>query len=293
MSDLAAIRAAALRHAGAESTAMPRLRVYALDHITEVAALVYDPVVCLVLQGAKRTFIGDRVLEYGAGDCMIVAAEITAMGQICAASPEEPYLAANLYLDPAVISSVLLDMAGLPEPAIEPGFGVSRANPALLDTWRRMVELLDRPGEIPVMGHHLEHELIFRLLTGPQGTLLRQVARSDTRLSHIRRAMAWIREHFAEHLSIEAMASVAGMSVSVFHRRFKVVTGVSPLQYQKQVRLHEARRRMVSEHAEAASVAYAVGYESASQFNREYKRLFGSPPRRDAEKFQGVPDAGP
>lgn len=292
MSDLALIRATALRHTGPPPAAMPRLWVYALDHTTEVAALVYDPVVCLVLQGAKRTFIGDRVLEYGAGDCMIVAAEIAAMGQICEASPEAQFLSANLYLDPAVISSVLLDMAGRPEPAVQPGYGISKADPALLDTWRRMVELLDRPDEIPVMAHHLEHELMFRLLSGPQGTLLRQIARSDTRLSRIRQSMAWIRERYAEHLSIEAMAAVAGMSVSVFHRRFKLVTGVSPLQYHKQVRLHEARRRMVSNHVKAANVAYAVGYESASQFNREYKRLFGSPPRRDAEKLQRV-DPGP
>ena len=289
LSDLAAI---AQRHAGALNPALPRLRIHTFERTTELGALLYDPVVCLVLRGAKRTLIGDKTFEYGAGDCMIVAAEVTAMGQISQASPEEPYLAANLYIDPAVISSLLLDLTGLPEPPEQPGFGVSRASPPLLDVWRRMVELLDRPDEIQVLGPHLEHELMFRLLMGPQGALLRQIAGADSRLSHIRRAMAWIREHYADHLSVDAMATLAGMSASVFHRRFKAVTGISPLQYQKQIRLHEARRRMVSDHAEAAAVAYAVGYESASQFNREYKQLFGDPPRRDAQKLQTLVDPG-
>lgn len=293
MIELAELRAAALRHAGSIHPALPRLRVYRLDQPTEPAALVYDPVVCLVLQGAKRTFIGNQVLEYGAGACIIVAAELTAMGQISEASPAEPYLAVNLNLDPAVISSLLLDMGGMAEPTAAPGFGVSQASPALLDTWRRLVDLLDRPEEIRVMGPNLEHELMFRLLTGPQGALLRQIAGSDSRLSHIRRSMAWVRQHFAEHLSVEAMATVAGMSVSVFHRRFKAVTGLSPLQYQKHIRLHEARRRLVIEHAEAGTVGYAVGYESASQFSREYKRLFGAPPRRDADALQTIVDASP
>jgi AraC-like DNA-binding protein len=149
------------------------------------------------------------------------------------------------------------------------------------------------PEEIPVLATHLEHELMFRLLMGPHGALLRQIAGADTRLSNIRRAMAFIRSHYADHLSIDTMAAVAGMSVSVFHRRFRAVTGVSPLQYQKHIRLHEARRRLVTEHAEAATVAYAVGYESASQFSREYKRLFGAPPRRDADSLQSIVEAGP
>ena len=293
MTDLDDIRAIAQRHAGAPHPAMPRLHIYRIDNPTDAAGLIYQPVVCLVLQGRKRTFIGDGVLEYGPSECMVVAAELTAMGQVCEASTDEPYLALNLFLDPAVISSILLEMNGLAEPTIGSGFGVAKAGPALLDAWRRLVSLLDRPDEIPVLGPHLEHELMFRLLMGPHGALLRQIAGADTRLSHIRRAMAFVRQYYAEHLSIDAMAAVAGMSVSVFHRRFKAVTGVSPLQYQKHIRLHEARRRLVTEHAEAASVAYAVGYESASQFSREYKRLFGAPPRRDADTLQSVVEADP
>lgn len=293
MTDLDSIRAIALRHAGAPHPAMPRLQVYCIDNPTDAVGLIYQPVVCLVLQGRKRTFIGDGVLEYGPSECMVVAAELTAMGQVCEASTDEPYLALNLFLDPTMISTILLDMNALAEPAIGSGFAVAKAGPALLDAWRRLAGLLDRPDEIPVLGAHLEHELMFRLLMGPHGALLRQIAGADSRLSHIRRAMAFVRQHYADHLTIDAMAAVAGMSVSVFHRRFRTVTGVSPLQYQKHIRLHEARRRLVTEHAEAATVGYAVGYQSASHFSREYKRLFGAPPRRDADSLHSSVEAAP
>jgi AraC-like DNA-binding protein len=293
MTNLEAVKAVALRHAGSASTAFPRLSIRTLDRPTDFGGLTYVPVVCLVLQGAKRTVIGDQVLDYGAGSCMVVAAEVVAIGQISEASPEAPYLAANLYLDPAVISALLLEMSDMREPPIDTGFRISKAGPELLDVWRRLIGLLDRPHEIPVMAHHLEHELMFRLLKGPQGALLRQIAGTDSRLSHVRRAMRWIREHFAEHLSIDVMATVASMSVSVFHRHFKAVTGLTPLQYQKHVRLNEARRRLVSEHGAAATVGFSVGYESASQFSREYKRLFGASPRRDADMVHAIVDLGP
>ncbi|SFB74229.1 AraC family transcriptional regulator [Tropicimonas isoalkanivorans] len=293
MTDLTDIRAIALRHAGRQNAALPRLHVYRFDSPTDATALIYEPVACLVVQGRKRTLIGDDMLEYGEGECMVVAAEVAAMGQVCDALPEAPYLSLNLVLDPAVISTILLDMDGLVEPTIRSGFGISKAGPTLLEAWRRFAGLLDRPDEIRVMASHLEHELMFRLLMGPQGALLRQIAGCSSRLTHIRRAMAFIRRCYSQHLSIEAMAEVAGMSVSVFHRRFKSVTGVSPLQYQKHIRLHEARRLLVTENAEAATVGYAVGYQSASQFSREYKRLFGAPPRRDADSLQTLVEPGP
>jgi AraC-like DNA-binding protein len=281
MTSLTAIRTIARRHTG--TSALPRLQIHQIDYPTEIATLIYEPVVCLILQGSKRTLISDQVLEYGPGQFMIVAAEVTATGQIWEASPDEPYLAMHLSLDTKLISDLLLDMSGITEPPLQCGFGVSEASRPLLDAWLRLVELLDRPAEIPVMAAHLEHELMFRLLLSSKGALLRQIGGSDSRLSHIRRAMAWVRERYADHLTIETMADVAGMSISVFHRHFKAVTGLSPLQYQKHIRLHEARRRMVAERAEAATVGFSVGYESASQFSREYKRLFGRPPRRDVE----------
>jgi AraC-like DNA-binding protein len=285
-------RTLALRHAGVKYSGMPRLSILSVTQPTELSALVYDPMASIVLQGTKRTIIGDQVFDYGPGQTMVVAAEITAMGQIIEASPEKPFLAINLNLDPAVIMNVVLYLSVTPELQMQPGFAFSVANAELIGAWQRLLEVCERPKEIPVMALHLEHELMFRLMLSPHAEMLRQIAGFDSRLSHIRRAMGWIRQHYTEQLSIEDMAAVAGMSESVFHRRFKAVTALSPLQYQKHIRLQEARRRMVSKEADAASVSFAVGYKSTSQFSREYKRLFGEPPRRDADMVQTMVETG-
>lgn len=292
MTNLAEIKAIASRHASNQSTDLPRLFIFEIGHTTPLQALVYDPLVSLVLQGTKRTVIGNQVIEYSAGHCMMVAAEVAAMGQVCEASTGEPYIALNLFIDPTVIASLVAEMSGIGEPSSVSGFSVSKAGPQLLDAWARLISLLDRPEEIAVMARNLEHELMFRFLMGPQGAMLRQIASSDGRLAHIRRAMSWIREHYAEHLTVEEMAEVAAMSVSVFHRRFKGVTGQSPLQYQKQIRLHEARRRLVVDQIPAATVGFSVGYESPSQFSREYRRLFGAPPRQHAAATQTMVETG-
>ncbi|MGO4568037.1 AraC family transcriptional regulator N-terminal domain-containing protein [Rhizobium sp. 2YAF20] len=284
MSELDKIRAIAMRHAGRPNLKLPRLFAYILDHTTEIDPLIYDPAASLVIQGTQRMFIGDKMFEYGPGQSMIVAAEIAALGQVCEASLDRPFVAVGLFLDPPLLSDLVLEMAAMPELPIESGYGVSTASASLLGAWGRLVELLERPTEIPVMAQSLEHELMFRLLMGPHGGLLRQIAGSDSRLMHIRKAMAWIRDHYTEHLDFKAAASLAGMSVSVFYDRFKAVAAVSPLQYQKYIRLHEARRRMIANQAGAAEVGFAVGYESASQFSREYRRLFGAPPGQDTRR---------
>ncbi|MGO4317933.1 AraC family transcriptional regulator [Agrobacterium sp. MCAB5] len=284
MSELDEIREMAVRHAGRPNQQLPRLVAYTLDHTTEVDPLVYDPAASLVIQGTQRMFIGDQMFEYGPGQSMIMAAEIAALGQVCEASKDKPFVAVGLFLDPVVLSDLILEMASIPDLPIASGYGVSAASASLVGAWRRLLELLDRPAEIPVMAQSLEHELMFRLLMGPHGTLLRQIAGSSSRLAHIRKAMAWIRDHYTERLDFKAVANLAGMSVSVFYDRFRSVAAVSPLQYQKYIRLHEARRRMIADHVSAAEVGFAVGYESASQFSREYKRLFGAPPGQDTER---------
>jgi AraC-like DNA-binding protein len=284
MSELDKVRAIAMRHAGSANPKLPRLFAYTLDHTTEIDPLIYDPAASLVIQGTQRMFIGDKMLEYGPGQSMIVAAEIAALGQVCEASQDSPFVAVGLFLDPALLSDLVLEMAAIPELPMESGYGVSTASVSLVGAWGRLVELLDRPAEIPVIAQSLEHELMFRLLMGPHGGLLRQIAGADSRLIHIRKAMAWIRDHFTERLDFKAVAALAGMSVSVFYDRFKAVAAVSPLQYQKYIRLHEARRRMVANQTGAAEVAFAVGYESASQFSREYRRLFGAPPGQDTKR---------
>ena len=292
MDKLDEIRALAIRHAGVKHPGMSRLSIYRINEPTELNCLVYDPTAFIVLQGTKRTIIGDQVFEYGPGQTMVVAAEITAMGQIIEASPDKPFLAVNLNLDPAVIMNVVLYLSETQELQMQPGFAFSMANAELIGAWQRLLAMCERPKEIPVMALHLEHELMFRLMLSPHAEMLRQIAGVDSRLSHIRQAMGWIREHYTEQLSVEDMAAVAGMSESVFHRRFKAVTALSPLQYQKHIRLQEARRRLVSKEADAASISFAVGYKSTSQFSREYKRLFGEPPRRDADMVQTMVETG-
>lgn len=281
MDELDAIRALVTRYAGQQHQRLPRLFAYTLNHTTEVDPLIYDPAVSLVIQGTQRMFIGDQVFEFGPGQSLIVAAELAALGQICEASHEKPFLALGLFLDTALLSDILIEVAGIPDLPMGSGYGVSTAGTTLVSAWRRLFELHDHPAEIPVMAPLLERELMFRMLMGPHGSLLRQLAGAGSRLSHIRRAMALIRNNYTEHLDFKAIAGMVGMSVSVFYSRFKAVAAVSPLQYQKYIRLHEARRRMIANHVNAAEVAFAVGYESASQFSREYKRLFGAPPGRD------------
>ncbi|MCC5067083.1 AraC family transcriptional regulator [Xanthomonas campestris] len=284
MTDLDQIRAIATRHSERKQPKLPRLFTYIVHQTTEVDPLIYDPAASLVVQGTQRMFIGDKMFEYGPGQSMIVAAEIAALGQVCEASQEAPFIAVGLFIDQAQLLELVLEMAALPELPIEAGYGISTASASLLGAWGRLLELLDHPSEIPFMARSLEHELMFRLLMSPNGGLLRQIAGADSRLMHIRKAMAWIRDHHTEHLDFKAVAGLAGMSVSVFYDRFKAVAAVSPLQYQKSIRLHEARRRMVADKVSAAEVGFAVGYESASQFSREYKRLFGVPPRRHAKE---------
>ena len=270
------------------ATAMARLEIMRLDHPTALQPVIYEPAVCLVLQGAKRAVIGDQGLGYGAGDYFIAAAEVAALGRISAATPEEPYLALNLLLDPQVIAGVLLDLPKGSEPAVASGFFTSTADAPLLDAWLRLVRVLDRPDEAAVLGPMIEREILFRLLQGPSGVLLRQIAGGDNRLSSIRKAMAWLRAHYAEPVRVEQLAALAGMSASVFHKHFKDVTALSPIQYQKQIRLHEARRQLAQAPLNAAGVAFSIGYESASQFSREYKRLFGASPVQDAKQLQGL-----
>ncbi|WP_127754829.1 AraC family transcriptional regulator [Devosia sp. 1566] len=269
-------------------TSFTRLEIMRLDHPTALQPVIYEPAVCLVLQGAKRAVIGEKVLAYGEGDYFIAAAEVAALGRISAATKDEPYLALTLLLEPQVIAGVLLNLPKGIEPPVSSGFYTSTADSKLLDAWLRLVSVLERPDEAAVLAPMIEREILFRLLQGPSGVLLRQIAGSDNRLSSIRKAMAWLREHYAEPVRVERLAAIAGMSPSVFHKHFKDVTALSPIQYQKQIRLHEARRRLSQAPVDAAGVAFSIGYESASQFSREYKRLFGASPVQDAKQLQSL-----
>ena len=269
----------ASRHAG--SSAIPRFAIHKMDRPNELMPLLYEPSVCLILQGAKRTIIGGRELNYSAGSCLVIAAELSALGQVSEASPAQPFLALALMLDPIRLSDAMQNTPDAME-SYDESFALQSASDVLIDVWGRLLRLFDRPSEVAALSELYERELLFRLLSGPMGPLLRQIGSSDSNLTRIRRTMDHIRQHHAERIEVATMADLAGMSLTTFHRRFKQVTGISPLQYQKQVRLHEAKRILIASEGSAASVAYRVGYESASQFSREYRRLFGMPPLQDA-----------
>jgi AraC-like DNA-binding protein len=281
------MRALAERHAegGRRQTIIPRIALHVARAVTSPTSALYQPMLCLVLQGAKQVMIGDRLLRYDPACYFAASVELPVSGQIVQASPDKPYVALSMALDREGLAALLPDVPAQPEGQTA-GFAVSAVTPQLLDPWLRLLTLLDTPHDAPVLAPLLEKEILYRLLQGPHGGLLRQIARADSRVSQVRNAMSWIRAHYDEPLRIEALAALAGMSPASFHRHFKAATAMSPLQYQKMLRLQEARRLLVVS-ADATRAAYSVGYESASQFSREYARMFGAPPARDAERLRG------
>lgn len=248
---------------------------------------VYEPAFVLVAQGAKRTVLGEKVFEYGAGQYLVVSVDLPIVGQVIRASADEPYLAFAITLNPAAIAALLLEVAAGDRGAVEPsGLAVSEASTDLLDPIARLLRLIDRPDDVAVLGPMLQREILWRLLGSEQGAMVRQIGLADSRLSQISRAIQWIRAHYAETLRIEGLAQVASMSTSTFHRHFRAVAAMSPLQYQKQIRLQEARARLITDAKDVAAVGFDVGYDSPSQFSREYSRLFGVPPGKDMKRLR-------
>lgn len=279
---LASLCRRVVRHADGirPDSLIPRVGLGIARRPTATIAAQYQPMVCLILQGAKEVTIGDRVLRYDPASYLATSLELPAAGRIVEATPDRPYVAVSLTLRHDLLVEVLSSLPAAPERAVA-GFAVTPVTEDLLGSWDSLLALLDAPEDVPVLAPLREREVLYRLLKGPQGDLLRQIARHDSRLSQVRRAVGWIQAHFREPLSVDALARIAGMSVPAFHRNFKAATAMSPLQFQKTLRLQAARQLMAA-NAAASRAAYAVGYESASQFSREYARMFGAPPSRDA-----------
>lgn len=291
MDTLADLRTLIARHASGSLTVtdIPGVLLSASSAPTPSIHQIYEPAFALVAQGAKQAMLGDRLFEYRAGQYLVVTADLPMRGHVVEASAKKPLLAVGLTLKPSAIAALLLDTASVVHAAAEPfGVGVSDATPELLDSLVRLLRLLDRPEDATVLAPMIEREILWRLLAGSQGALVRQIGLADSRLAHIGRAIRWIRTHYAEMLHTEELARLAAMSVSSFHRHFRAVTAMSPLQYQKQIRLQEARSQLLTTSKDAASVGLSVGYDSASQFSREYSRLFGMPPGRDAERLRSL-----
>jgi AraC-like DNA-binding protein len=278
--------------AGAENrrteTGIPRLAMVQGKIPEHELAAVYDPMINLILQGSKSMTVGEQTLHYDPATYFVMSVDLPAVGSVHPAQTGEPYLAVSLTLDPRIIADMLAQAPASAGRTGGQGFSVAEVTPELLDGWVRLLRLMERPDDIPVLAPAYEREILYRVLQGPLGWMLRDIATPDSALSRVHAAILWIRNNFTQPLRMEDLAKRVAMSVSAFHRQFKAVTNMSPLQFQKTIRLMHARRMMITEALNVATVSVRVGYESASQFSREYSRLFGQPPGRDTTQLAEV-----
>ncbi|MFF5249685.1 AraC family transcriptional regulator N-terminal domain-containing protein [Streptosporangium sp. NPDC000095] len=249
----------------------------------------YGKVLTVVAQGVKRFALGNRLYEFRAGQYLIASVNLPVTSHFTEASPEAPGLGVGLTLHPAAVAEMLLlaKPGELPEiePAAPPGLAVSDAPAELVDAVLRLLRLLDMPRDITALAPLIKREILWRLITGEQGAIIRQFGLPDSELSGIARAVRWIRDNYARPFRVEEAAHQAGMSVSAFHRSFHAVTAMSPIQFQKQIRLQQARLQLAAQPNDITGVSRRVGYDSPSQFSREYRRQFGEPPSQDAARL--------
>ncbi len=250
--------------------------------------LVHKPNLCVVVQGSKQTAIGEASHVYEAGQALVVTVDVPGVSVITDASADKPYLSVVLELDPGVMAEVLGGLANPPprDDVDGPASFVVDLDDAMLDCMLRAVRMLETPDAVPLLYPAIQREAAYRLLTGPSGAAVAAVTISGDRSPGIARAVRSLRERFAEPVRVDELAEIARLTPSTFHRQFKALTMMTPIQYQKQIRLVEARRLMLSEGATAETAAHEVGYASASQFSREYARAFGAPPRRDVRTLR-------
>jgi AraC-like DNA-binding protein len=249
---------------------------------------MYEPSVCVVAQGTKRVLLGDDTYLYDERHFLITSVDLPTVVQVTKASRERPCLSLILKLDQREISQLMVDSALSPPPAKQSnrGMAVSEVTVSLLSAFQRLVDLLDEPNDIPILAPVIQREISYRLLVGDQGVHLRQMASAGSQGHQIARAINWLKDNFTRPLHVEDLATYVHMSTSTFHHHFRAVTAMSPLQYQKWLRLNEARRLMLAERLDVANASFRVGYESPSQFSREYRRVFGDSPLRDISNLR-------
>lgn|SRR6187402_178464 len=268
-------------------TGIPRIAMVRGAIPEHQLSAVYEPMINLILTGSKSMTVGDRTFRYDPATYFVMSVNLPAVGSVHPSSEGDPYLAVKLTLEPERLANLLND---LPKPTggdiYSSGFSVAPVTNDLLDAWLRMLRLMGHPNEVAALAPAYEREILFRVLQGPLGWMLSDIATPDTALSRIGVSIQWIRQNFTKPLRVEALADMAALSVSAFHRHFKAVTALSPLQYQKRIRLLHARSLLISGEANVTSTAFDVGYESSTQFSREYARLFGASPSKDRSKVE-------
>lgn len=270
------------------ATAIPGLSLFRRTEPTEPMTGMYEPSLCMVAQGAKRVQLGGDTYLYDGHHYLITSVHLPTVVQVTEASREKPYLGLSLKFDPRELTQLMAD-SNLPPPRTQQssrGMATGEVTLALVSAVNRLVDLLDDEKDIPILAPVIQREIIYRLLVGEQGERLRQIATTGSQSQQIAKAIGWLKSNYAQAISMEQLAAEVSMSTSTFHHHFKALTALSPLQYQKQLRLQEARRLMLMERMDAANAAFQVGYESPSQFNREYSRMFGAPPLRDIKQLR-------
>ncbi|MFN3311918.1 MAG: AraC family transcriptional regulator N-terminal domain-containing protein [Hyphomonas sp.] len=271
---------------GVTRTTLPGVELLKITSPGELTPEVHKPMVSLIIQGRKRLLIGAEVLHYQGGDTYVAAVDLPMRVEILGCTRARPYLAVKLGPDPALIADLAGRSGTTAEPSAGRAFAVHPADAELRDAYRRLLQLRDRPEEIAVLGPLIQREILFRLLRGPQGPILRKIAGGIGHGTGIGPAISLIRAGYAGQIRVSDLARASGMSLATLHRRFKAETGMSPLQYRSFIRLYEARSRLITSPGNVAGVAFSLGYESASQFSREYARAFGAPPMRDARRIR-------
>ena len=272
------------------TTAIDGVRICKTDHAVSPESSMSGTVLAVIAQGGERIALGDRVYEYGAGQYLVASVDLPVMGHVIDAAPGDPTLSFGMTLEPAAIAELLLqagpgDLPRSPGTA-RPGIAVSDAPDELLDAIVRLLRLLDRPRDRKALAPLFKREILWRLMTGEQGEVVRQLGLADSSLNHITRAVQWIRENYTRPFRVEEVAQLSGMSVSAFHRNFQAVTAMTPIQFQKHIRLQAARLLLANRPNDITGVGQRVGYDSPSQFSREYRRQFGAPPSLDAARMR-------
>jgi AraC-like DNA-binding protein len=270
--------------------AIQGLSIHQRTESTEPLSLLYEPRICIIAQGAKRVLLGDDTYIYDEQNYLIASVDLPTVVQIIKASPDKPYLGLVLRFDRREMSKMIVD-GNLPAPRQQKatrGMATGEVTLPILSAFQRLIDLLDEPEDIPILSPIIKKEIYYRLLVGDQGARLRQMMSVGSQSHQIARAIDWLKENFTQPLRINDLAERVNMSTSTFHHHFRTLTAMSPLQYQKWLRLNEARRLMLAESQDASSAAFEVGYESPSQFNREYSRLFGASPLRDINNLRQI-----
>lgn len=290
MSAIKSLRDLIGRHATGRlaPTAVPGLTLFRSESRSVPLNCLYRSRLYLVVQGRKRVELGRHSFIYDDSHYLLTTVDLPVSSAVIEAAPDRPYLALSIDFDQAVLAELLLSLPMNKDTRVEQeaGLAVAALDEALLDSVRRLVALLDTPGDIPVLAPLVRQEIYYRLLTGPLGARLRAIAVADSHMTRIARVMAWMRAHYAEDFGIDALARLAGMSAPSLFRHFKAVALMSPMQYRTCIRLQEARRRLVADGRDAAEAGFAVGYDSPSQFSRDYRRMFGAPPAHDAARLR-------